>query len=73
MRLGCKQGLGVLIRDSDEKQLACVAGFGCHSSESCLPGLVVKITVFVVCDVVYSGGNLLLSGGIYCLSFLLIY
>jgi hypothetical protein len=69
MRLGCKQGLGVLIRDSGEKQLACVAGFGCHSSESYLPGLVVKITVFVVCDVVYSGGNLLLSGGTFCLSF----
>jgi len=52
MQLGCKQGLGVLIRDSDDKQLACEAGFGCHSSESCIPGLVVKITVIVVCDAV---------------------
>jgi hypothetical protein len=34
MHVGCKQGLGVLIRDNDDKQLACEAGFGCHSSDS---------------------------------------
>jgi hypothetical protein len=53
--LGCKTRTGCF--DSDDTELACEAGFGCHFCEGYVPGLVVEITVFVVCDAVQSGGN----------------